>query len=104
MYVCMYVCVYIYIYTHACDILCPDGRLRATRSTISRRTCRGPQPPLTTEANVSNADSFVFYGVTCLIRLISLLQYSSLLKKTCFRQAVLDKWLQKHSPNCTQMH
>ena len=41
-----------------------------------------------------NAASCVLYGIACLIQsYLHLLHYSPLLKKTCIRQVVLDKWL-----------
>ena len=43
--------------------------------------------------HLSNADSLVFYGITCLIHIIvlNLLHHLPLLKNTCVRQVVLDK-------------
>ena len=74
MHSCAYVYVYIYIYIMYLTI--PD---QTACRTIGWRY-------------LSNADSFVFYGITCLVGYLSLLHDSPLLKSTCVRQVVLDKW------------
>ena len=88
-YVCIYTCVYIYIYTHVCIYIYIYIYMYTK---ILQAAILLQLGALLVSRYLSNAASFVFCVVYSVKDHHNSLHCSPLLKNTCVRQVVLDKW------------